>query len=102
MKSKRLLPGITMFLPLFILFSFHVNAQNRVITGKITNSIEGTSLARATVAVKGTRLATFTADDGSFRLSVPASASRLVISAIGFETREVDITNTSEVNVSLT
>lgn len=79
-----------------------IQAQERVITGKITDSKEGTPIIGATVTVKGTTIATSTEVDGTFRLGgVPADAKTLVITSVGFATREVAITG-SEISVALT
>ena len=79
-----------------------IQAQERVITGKITDSKEGTPIIGATVTVKGTTIATSTEPDGTFRLGgVPADARTLVITSVGFGTREVAIT-ADQINVTLT
>jgi TonB-dependent starch-binding outer membrane protein SusC len=89
-------------LPLLILLSFQSQAQDRLITGKITDAVQSTGVANASVNVKGTRIGTTTAEDGSFRLNVPSSANTLVISSVGFTSREVDISSTTTVSISLT
>lgn len=79
-----------------------LQAQERVITGKITDSKEGIPVIGATVTVKGTTIATSTEADGTFRLGgVPADAKTLVISSVGFATREVAISGT-EMSITLT
>ena len=90
---KRLLPGMRILLPLLILLSFQSQAQDRLITGVVTDGVQATGIARASVNVKGTGIGTTTAEDGSFRLNVPASATTLVISSVGFSPREVPITS---------
>jgi len=49
-------------------------AQNRTVTGKVTDD-KGSPLSNASVIVKGTNLGTSTSADGSFSLSVPSNAS---------------------------
>jgi TonB-dependent starch-binding outer membrane protein SusC len=98
---KRLLPGTGLLLPLLILMSLTLHAQDRLITGKITDAAQSTGLPNATVTVKGTTIGTKTDEDGNFRLNVPAGSTTLVISSVGFSTREVAITS-ANVNVSLT
>ena len=78
-----------------------IQAQERVISGKITDSKGGAPIIGATVTVKGTTIATSTEADGSFRLGgVPATANTLVISSVGFSTREVAITG-DQVDITL-
>lgn len=81
-----------------ILLSLAAFSQN-VITGKVTDSKDGTPVAGATVTVKGTKAATQTAIDGSFKINAPASAT-LVFSSIGFDQQEVSTTGKSDVNVN--
>lgn len=70
-----------------------INAQNRTVTGKITDE-KKQPLASATVSVKGNNtLRTLTDEQGNFKLSVPVSARVLVISNVGFATTEVKLDN---------
>lgn len=84
------------------LFAITAQAQNKTITGRVTDSKDGSPLVGASVVVKGTKTGTQTGTDGTFRISVPASASTLVISSVGFGTQEVSISSTSNVSLSLT
>src|SRR5688572_29443803 len=91
-----------LFLTLSVLFFLLVTgfSQNRIITGKITDD-QGSPLSNASVTVKNSSVGTTTGTDGSFRLSVPATARTLVFSSVGFELREVAIGNQREISVSL-
>ena len=73
----------------------HVSfAQDRVITGKVSDA-SGAPLSGVSVVAKGSTLGTQTDAAGQFRLSVPASVNTLVLSSVGFETREVAIQGNS-------
>ncbi len=102
MKRKTpTLVKLTSYFSLFIillLFAFVANAQKQV--SGIVKSAAG-PVAGATVAVKDATVATQTATDGTFTISVPAGKSVLVISYVGLETREVSITNLTNVDVTL-
>src|SRR5688572_23191544 len=87
MSLKRLL--IAFVLPL-LLFTGNVYAQDRQVTGRVT-ATNGDPVANASVTVKGGRTGTSTGADGSFSLRVPANATTLVISSVGFGTTEVAV-----------
>jgi TonB-dependent starch-binding outer membrane protein SusC len=76
------------------------SAQNRVVTGKVTDA-GGNPIPSASVVIKGTKRGTNTGQDGSFKLNVPPSARTLVISSIGFAGMEVSIDGISDVPVQL-
>lgn len=82
------------------LLSLQILAQNRTVTGRVTDAT-GAPLAGASVQVKNTTTGTVTGADGSFSLSLPANARTLVISAVGQTAQEVSIGNQSAYNVSL-
>ncbi len=77
-------------------------AQNKTISGKVTDSKDGSVLVGASVVVKGSKTGTQTGTDGTFRLSVPASATTLVVSSVGYGNQEVNIQNKTSVDVTLT
>ena len=83
----------------FLLFSITALAQN-VITGKVTDSKDGSPAAGVTVTVKGTTTATQTATDGSFKINAPANAV-LVFTSVSFVTQQVSIAGKVSVDVSL-
>jgi len=76
-------------------------AQNRVITGKVTDSKDGSAMQGVTVAAKGANAVTQTGADGTFRLSVPDNAAALVFTFVGFNRQEISITGQNAVSVSL-
>src|ERR1700760_3218734 len=78
----------------------HINAQNKVITGTVTDQ-NGGPIPNATVLAKGTKIGVATNINGSFTLSVPQSVNTLVISSVNFTTKEVDITSSNAVTVNL-
>src|SRR6476659_3597989 len=98
MSCRKLLQSI--ILPAMLLFSQLSFGQDRVITGRVTDST-GNGVAGATVTVKGAQTATQTSNDGSFRLTVPSTVNALIFSSVGFTTREVAVISGSPMNVSL-
>lgn len=72
----------------------------RDISGTVTE--EGTGgFAGATVLVKGTGTGTLTDANGAYRLSVPASGTALIFSAVGMQTIEEPIGGRLTINVQL-
>lgn len=76
-------------------------AQDRVITGKITDSKDGSPVQGASVVAKGNRTGAQTGADGTFRISVPSTVNALIVSSVGFATQEVSIEGKTSVTVSL-
>jgi len=99
MSSQKLIKaaGIIM-LVLVAQISF---AQTKTVTGRVTDSKDGSGLRGASVAAKGTRAGTQTDADGAFSLTVDNSVTILVISSVGFISQEVSIDGKNNVEVSL-
>ena len=76
-------------------------AQDRVISGRVTDRTTGQGLPGVTVLVKGTTVGASTNADGSFSLSVPPTVTTLSISSIGFTSIEQPIGTNSAFNVAL-
>ena len=79
----------------------HVTAQDRKISGRVTDKQTTEGLPGVTVLVKGTSVGNSTGADGSFTLSVPASGGTLIFSSIGYATVERPIGTESQFNVAL-
>lgn len=78
----------------------YFQAPAKTITGKVTGE-EGNPLEGVTVQVKSTTTNTITDAAGNYTLTVPGAAARLVFSAVGFESQEIDAANSNSVNVIL-
>jgi len=99
MSCKNLLKSAAVALLLCI--TQLVTAQDRVVSGRVTDSKDGSGVPGVTVAPKGTKTGTQTASDGSFRISVGSSVTTLIFSSVGYTTQEVDISGKSAIEVSL-
>ncbi|GAB2561115.1 SusC/RagA family TonB-linked outer membrane protein [Spirosoma aerophilum] len=75
-------------------------AQNRVVTGKVTSSEDGSVLPGVTVLIKGTSQGTTTNSDGTFQISA-AKGAILQVSFIGFATESIKLENQTSVNVAM-
>lgn len=80
---------------------YQAEAQDRNISGRVTDRATGQGLPGVTVLAKGTTVGTSTNSDGAFSISVPANATRLVFSFIGYVAQERSIENASTVDIAL-
>jgi TonB-linked SusC/RagA family outer membrane protein len=76
-------------------------AQNRTISGKITDSRDGTAMQGATVSGKGTRIGVQSKADGTYSISIPASVNTLVVTSVGYASREISVAGITTADVSL-
>lgn len=98
MSCKNLLKSAAVILLLCV--SQLVMAQDRVISGRVIDSKDGTPVVGASVQPKGARTGTATNNDGTFTLTVGSNVTTLVISSVGFATQEVSIEGKTTVEVS--
>src|SRR5688572_1839590 len=99
MLASNLLRGSLTTALLFL--SAFIFAQNRTITGKVTDSKDGTPVVGASVVPKGTNRGTTTDASGNFSISLPANVSTIVVSSVGFGQQEVAIGDGNSVDVKL-
>jgi iron complex outermembrane receptor protein len=85
---------------LLLLMAGIASAQTKPVTGKITDE-SGNPVPGATVQVKGTSTGTATNVDGTFKVNVPATATTLIISFVGYVQQEVSITGKTDISISL-
>ena len=85
----------------FILLNYSLAfAQDKTISGRVTNSADNTPIPGVSVVLKGTSTGTITNVEGEYQISVPDN-STLVFSSIGFTGTEVAVGDRSSVDVSL-
>jgi len=77
-------------------------AQDRTVTGKVTSVGDGNPIPGVNVVLKGTSVGTVTDIDGEYKIQVPEEGGTLVFSFIGMQTKELEVANQSEIDVSLT
>jgi len=75
-------------------------AQDREVSGRVTNSVDGSLLGGVSVSVEGSSSATQTGADGLYTINAPAGGT-LVFSYIGFGTLREPVDNRSVINVAL-
>lgn len=87
------------------LFSFLLSipawSQKKTITGMVLDGTTGTALVSATVAVKGTTVATQTTDSGEFSINAGPS-DVLVVTYTGYDSKEVTVGTQENLVITLT
>ncbi len=84
----------------FMLTVCQLMAQTKTLKGKITDE-KGIPIPNVSVIVKGTTLGTPTGTDGTFSINAGSSAKSLVISSVGFGSKEISIGNKTSFSISL-
>ena len=87
-------------LTLFLICGVQLVFAQKVVTGKVTDATDGTSLPGVNVSIKGTNLGTTTGVTGEYSLRIPANAKTLVFSFVGYDKQEIPVGG-SVVNVEL-
>lgn len=94
MKRRLLLLFVPLLLNLCLL------AQNRVVTGAVTDSETGDPVTGASVRVAGAKTGVVVDDRGTFKIQVPAGAT-LEISSIGYKTTQIKTGETAALQIKL-
>jgi iron complex outermembrane recepter protein len=95
MKKVYLLLGI------FLFFTALLQAQTRVITGKVISADDGSTLPGVNVTVKGSTRGTVTDVAGKYKLSDVTDSTLLVFSFIGYNPEEVRVGSRQVIDVVL-
>lgn len=74
--------------------------RKRVVTGTITDESDGTPIIGANIVVKGTKVGVVSDMDGHFEIKV-TSKDVLLVSFIGYKTREIPIEDLGVINITL-
>lgn len=98
---RRYPPPQFLILLFALLFQFSESfAQTRSITGVVKDSLNQ-PLVAASVTVKGKKIATSTAADGSFTLNIPTGNVDLVVSYVGYAPSTISVA-AGETNITVT
>jgi len=89
-----------LLLAIVMLGSFSSFAQDRKVTGKVTDA-NSEGIPGVSVAVKGTTTGATTDANGAFSVTVKSGNAVLTISAVGYKTKTVSVGSQSSVSVSL-
>lgn len=102
MILKRMLARAAALLLVLLVSAHAVFAQGKTVTGKVTDSKDGSPVANASVTIKGTNRGTTTDANGNFRIAVDNNNAVLVISSVGFGTTELTVGAQADLSVNLT
>ncbi len=85
---------------LFVFLPMMIYSQSKTITGSVTDD-GGLPLPGVTILVKNSKNLGATTDfDGNFNITIPSNQTKiLVFSYLGYTTQEVNVSNTSNVNL---
>lgn len=89
-----------LLLAIVMLGSFSSFAQDRKVTGKVTDA-NADGIPGVSVAVKGTNTGATTDANGAFTVTVKSGNAVLNISAVGYKTKTVSVGSQSSISVSL-
>lgn len=76
--------------------------QKRFVTGKIVDSSDGSPIIGANILLKGTNTGVISDIDGNYSIQVNSSSDILVVSFIGYKTREVPVETSGVIDIKLT
>jgi TonB-linked SusC/RagA family outer membrane protein len=99
MKTSTGLRSLLIFF-LSVFASLTLYAQERTVSGTVTDGETGESLPGVNVLVKGTTQGTVTDVQGQYRLSVPSDAT-IVFTSIGYAAEEVTVGSQSTINITM-
>ncbi|MDI1305043.1 MAG: carboxypeptidase-like regulatory domain-containing protein, partial [bacterium] len=85
----------------FCLFSFQFAKAQTTVSGKITDGSTGMSLPGVNVVVKGTTKGISSDFEGKYSINVPNRSAILVFSYVGYTEKEVTVSGSTTVNVSM-
>ncbi len=88
-------------LAFFLLGAGVVHAQDRTVTGTVTDGENGEPLPGVNVTAPGTNVGTTTNPSGEYSLTVPQQADSLAFSFVGYQRAVRAIRGRSEINVTL-
>ena len=101
MMKRKLNVKRLLFICLVLVSVSTLQAQVNTISGIVTSSEKGTSLAAVTVQAQGSAAAAITDENGKYSLTVKNNNANLVFSSTGFTTQTININNRSVINLAL-
>ena len=82
-------------------FTIVSHSQDKVISGKVTDSKDGSGMPGVNITAKGATTGTQSDPGGAYQISVSSSVTTLVFTRVGYGTQEVNITGKTSADVSM-
>ena len=77
--------------------------DERIITGTVRDSIDGSPLFGAIISIKGRNIGTYTDVNGKFTLKIPNDNSTMIFQYLGYKRQELEMKpQDSELNIAMT
>jgi TonB-dependent starch-binding outer membrane protein SusC len=92
---------ISIMAVLTMLISSFAFAQERVVTGKVTDE-SGSPMPGVNIILKGTSIGTASDVNGSFDISVPNDQAVLIFTFVGFASSEVTVGSRTSIDIQMT
>ena len=89
------------FIYCMIVFPFAVMAQDRTVSGKVTDRTDGKAIPGVTVRLQGTTRAVMSDASGNFTIAVPTTGARLTFTQVGMLAQTIAVPSSGPVNASL-
>jgi TonB-dependent starch-binding outer membrane protein SusC len=77
-------------------------AQNKTVTGKVTNAATGEVLAGVTITTSDKKVTNvITKEDGTYSITMPSRVKTLIASSVGYTTQTIDIGDRTTIDIPL-
>jgi TonB-linked SusC/RagA family outer membrane protein len=101
MRQKIDCLAVRLCAAVFFMFIAATAFAQKTVTGSVTSAKDNQPINGASILVKGTNVGTASSPTGIFSINVPAGKKILVISSIGYDDQEIDVSSQSTITVSL-
>ncbi|WP_188766690.1 carboxypeptidase-like regulatory domain-containing protein [Emticicia aquatilis] len=83
-----------------LILSFSVNAQKKIISGKITDANDGSGLPGVSIQIVGTEKGVISNTDGEYKIEVEKN-QKLRFGFVGYETQEIKVEDSPNINLKM-
>lgn len=101
MRQKIDCLAVRLCAAVFLMFIAASAIAQKTVSGTVTSAKDNQPIVGASVLVKGTNVGAATSATGTFTINVPAGKSILVISSVGYDDMEVNVSSQTSITVSL-